>query len=375
MGAKTAISWSNSTWTPIRARVKPDAAAIAEQKGYGSLVQIAAKMAGRVGPHCEKTSPGCQNCYSETNNCRCLPHNGTGLPFDRRSRDLVDIHLDEKILLQPLRWKKGRRIFVCSQTDLFGEFVPDELIDRVFAVMALCPQHTFQVLTKRADRMAGYITARPDSMEIYRLAMLLSISTKRKGRIGESTKFPLPNVWLGVSIEDQRRADERIPHLLRTPAAVRFLSCEPLLEGLDLLYPESINPVRWCCGGTDCGCMGKPIEPPLLHDIDWVIVGGESGPGARPFNVRWARDLIRQCREAGAACFVKQLGSIPVVEPCSQHHFDFGEGIGRKAKFSAMDKLHPSTGLWRVHFMDRAGADPSEWPEDLKLQEFPGGRP
>lgn len=324
MGAKTGISWTDATWTPIRARVKPDAAAIAEQKGYGSLVQIAKDMAGRVGPHCEKASPGCANCYSETNNSRCLPHNGTGLPFDRRSRDLVDIHLDEKILLQPLRWKKGRRIFVCSQTDLFGEFVPDDLIDRVFAVMALCPQHTFQVLTKRADRMAGYITARPDSMEIYRLAMLLSISTKRKGRIGESTKFPLPNVWLGVSIEDQRRADERIPHLLRTPAAVRFLSCEPLIEEIDIRQ--------------------------YLEGINLCITGGESGPGARPFDLSWARSLRDQCESAGVAYFLKQLGS------------------------NAMGFFRPDINIQPgapFQTKDRSGADPAEFPEDLRIQQMP----
>lgn len=326
MAANTAISWTDATWTPIRARVKPDAAAIAEQKGYGSLVQIAKDMAGRVGPHCEHASPGCQNCYSETNNSRCLPSNGTDLPFDRRSRDLVDIHLDEDILLQPLRWKKGRRIFVCSQTDLFGEFVPDELIDRVFAVMALCPQHTFQVLTKRADRMAAYLAERwivPGSVREWAGALarvhksivamlptlparlLNAISSRLDAEYPDSEgegflrRWPLPNVWLGVSVEDQRRADERIPHLLRTPAAVRFLSCEPLLEGIDIRRylecpscadPESHRPKPCLCGKL----------------VDWVIAGAESGPGARPCSEDWIRSLRDQCQAAGTAFFYKQ---------------------------------------------------------------------
>jgi protein gp37 len=157
MGQNTEISWTDSTWTPIRARVKEDAAHVAQSKGYSSLVHIAQKMAGHIGPHCEHMSPACEFCYSDTNNSRCLPSNGTGLPFDRRSRDLVDIFLDEKILLQPLKWRQPKRIFVCSQTDLFGEFVPDEMIDRVFAVMSLCPRHTFQCLSKRPERMSRYL--------------------------------------------------------------------------------------------------------------------------------------------------------------------------------------------------------------------------
>lgn len=293
MGAATAISWTDATWTPVRARVKDDAAAIAEQKGYESLIQIAGEMAGRVGPHCEKASPGCQNCYSETNNARCLPHNGTGLPFDRRSRNLVDIFLDEKILLQPLRWKKGRRIFVCSQTDLFGEFVPDELIDRAFAVMALCPQHTFQVLTKRAERMERWATERTGSSRAIDVRIYKHVFRENGGPLGNAFPgWPLPNVWMGASCEDQRRADERIPHLLRTPAAVRFLSCEPLLEEIDL-DSEEANGLH----ALGCDCAPK---------IDWVIAGAESGLGARPCSEDWIRSLRDQCQAAGTAFFYKQ---------------------------------------------------------------------
>ncbi len=287
MGAKTKISWTNATWSPIRARVREDARAIAAARGYTSLLPII--QPGRVGPHCEHVSPGCENCYSETNNGRCLPYNGTGLPFDRRARELVDICIDEKILRQPLRWRRPRKIFVCSQTDLFGEFVPDELIDRVFAVMALCP-HTFQVLTKRAGRMRDYCSS---DATVGRLVQLIEALTH--GIEGVSVTWSycddqlagirFPNIWLGVSVEDQPTADERIPLLLQTPAAVRFVSAEPLLGPVDF----------------------SPYLSGYPH-VDWVIPGGESGPGARSMHPDWVRSARDQCQTAGIPFFFKQWG-------------------------------------------------------------------
>ena len=282
MGAKSSIAWTNSTWTPIRARIKKDAAEIARQKGYTSLIQIAQKMQGRVGPHCEKVSPGCEHCYSESNNERCLPNNGTGLPFDRRVWDLVDMELDEKILEQPLHWKKPRRVFVCSQTDLFGEFVPDAMIAAMFSTMARCPQHTFQVLTKRAERMCDFSMCSLDISQKSREAYRSFGGSELPG-----PHWPLPNVWMGVSCEDQQRANERIPHLLKTPAAVRFVSLEPLLGPILLPQPS----------------------------IDWVIVGGESGPGARPMAPEWARSIRDQCQAAGVPFFFKQWGNWRATEP------------------------------------------------------------
>jgi protein gp37 len=129
MSENSKIEWTDASWTPVRARRKDN---------------------GKVGVACVKVSPACKNCYAERFNMRNLPVHGTGLPYTVEALDQVEIFLDEEMLLVPLKWKKPRKIFVCSQTDLFGEFVPDEMIDRVFAVMALCPQHTFQVLTKRA---------------------------------------------------------------------------------------------------------------------------------------------------------------------------------------------------------------------------------
>jgi protein gp37 len=203
MGAESRIEWTDATWSPIRARV------------------LEGPNAGRVGPHCERISPGCQHCYSETFNGRLLPFNGTGLPFNRQSRDEVEIFIDEKILEQPLHWRRPRKIFVCSQTDLFGEWVSDKAIDRAFDVMALCPEHTFMVLTKRAKRMQRWVSkAHPPHP-------LTAMEPKYPG-------WPLLNVWLGVSCENQATADERIPLLLQTPAAVRFVSVEPMLGPVDI---------------------------------------------------------------------------------------------------------------------------------------------
>lgn len=320
MGETTGISWTDSTWTPIRARVKENAGDIARAKGYGSLVKIAERMAGRVGPHCERVSPGCGDstgggCYSEANNGRCLPSNGTGLPFDRRARDLVDVFVDEKILMQPLHWRKPRRIFVCSQTDLFGEFVSFEAIDEVFTVMAAAPQHTYQILTKRAERMLEYFHS----------------SVERGCYTADQQQ-----IWLGVSVEDRKRKD-RIDLLRQAPAALRFLSLEPLLEDL---------------GELD------------LTGIGWVIVGGESGPGARPMDIAWVRSIVAQCKAAGVSCFVKQMGSNPM----------------RAHNGSASDTISAMTGPHRdgvagkfvpIILKDHKGGDMSEWPADLRVREFP----
>jgi protein gp37 len=202
-------------------------------------------------------------------------------------------------MIKPLSWKRPRRIFACSMSDLFHEALPDEAIDRVFAVMALCPQHTFQVLTKRPERMRRYLSQAQGNIWDAMMGLpsrRVNYVVMRDGNpvIQAAPGWPLPNVWLGVSVEDQQRADERIPLLLETPAAKRFLSCEPLLGPVDL-WPKLI-------GGVN------------VPGLDWVIVGGESGKGARPMHPDWARSLRDQCQAAGVPFFFKQWGS---CLPCS----------------------------------------------------------
>lgn len=370
MGAESKISWTSTinadgsttpgaTWTPIRARVREDAAEIAQAKGYTSLVQIAEKMAGRIGPHCEHVSPGCANCYSETNNSRCLPANGTGLPFDRRSRDLVEPFVDENILTQPLRWKKPRKIFVCSQTDLFGEWVTDEMIDQVFSIMALCPQHTFQILTKRASRLLEYVGSldKDDESMRDRIDKAAQEFGACHANMDDPERWPLPNVWLGVSVEDQATADERLPWLLKTPAAVRFLSVEPQKEPITLkcLVNKEYRHSSWT---RESGQYGVDVPRETVNTvprIDWVIQGGESGPHARPFDVQWARDMRDSCNAAGTAYWLKQLGAKPV----------WSRSIINKNG----DKLEMSIPL---KLKSRSGSNTFEWPADLQqCQEFP----
>jgi protein gp37 len=281
MADKTEIEWTDATWTPIRARNKAT---------------------GKVGWHCEHASPGCVNCYAEGFNEKRL---GTRLPFKPGHRDDVEHFLDEAMLLQPLRWPRPGMVFVCSMTDLFGEWVPDEMIDRVFAVMALAPQHSFQVLTKRAERMRSYMNRAAGRIADTAIRIrrergdadmaVVPLPHVTPGRAW----WPLPNVWLGISCEDQRRADERIPLLLDTPANIRWVSAEPLLGPIDFR--------PWLDGVEEHGMVGNRIgfTPPL----DWIVAGGESGPGARPMHPAWVRSIRDQCRAAGVAFLFKQWGA------------------------------------------------------------------
>ena len=340
MGTKTGIEWTDSTWSPIRFHVKADAAEIARAKGYSSLVEIAERMAGHVGQHCEHISEGCRNCYAEINNHRCLPANGTGLPYDRRARDLIKPFIDEKVLLQPLKWKavvehtalcrecvsscsgkerlnrgciaRPRRIFVENQSDLFAEWVTDEMRDRVLAA-GIVSGHIFQLLTKRAGEMPRYFSD-PET------------SNRVQDQVSELTddyayQWPYPNIWLGVSVENQAAADKRIPLLLQTPAAVRYVSCEPLVGAVDLRhlygrinFGDHIDLCVDSLGGKyEAAWHGRESEPRFANPtgvgkLDWVICGGESGRGARPMHPDWARSLRDQCQAAGVPFFFKQWG-------------------------------------------------------------------
>jgi protein gp37 len=295
---------------------------------------------------CSRVSPGCEHCYAEALSLR---RGWSKKPWTGPNAvENVRLHPDR--LDQPLRWKKPRRVFVNSMSDLFHEQVPDSFIDQVFAVMADARVHTFQVLTKRPVRMRGYLVGADRWRRIaYEYACRTLARGKRPaGDPREHVPWPLPNVWLGVSVEDQRRADERIPLLLSTPAAIRFVSAEPLLGPVDI-RAYIAQPV--------------PYDPYHEQRLNWLIVGGESGPGARAMDVAWARASVRQCREAGVACFVKQLGSAPGFrledeEACgniapSFHHYD------REAQ------------LYVKRLTDRKGGDPAEWPADLRVREWP----
>lgn len=267
-------------------------------------------------------------------------------------------------LLKPLKRKTPTTYFVNSMSDLFHEDVPDEWIDRVFAVMALCPQHTFQVLTKRAARMRAYfnrvtvpgytaeMAAEDDDIDMGAARFALTVQLCGEWNIGRTWSppiLPLDNVWLGVSCEDQRRANERIPDLLATPAAVRFVSAEPLLGPVDFTKDRLWHAsCRLCVGQGPCAAGGV--------GIDWVIVGGESGHGARPMKREWADSIVSQCREANVACFVKQLGAAY----CDEKNGVAGALIKAPSEVAISTRLH-----------HRKGADMAEWPETLCVREMP----
>lgn len=254
MSGQTAIEWTDATWNPVTG--------------------------------CTKVSPGCDHCYAET-----FAERFRGTPGHHFERGF-DVTLRPERLDIPLRWRKPRRVFVNSMSDLFHADVPDDFIARVFAAMALAPRHTFQVLTKRHARMRSLL----NSDDFVRAIGQAWLFHPNRVTYTDYPGWPLPNVWLGVSVENQRWADIRIPALLDTPAAVRFLSCEPLLG------PVTLDP--W--GGD-----GPP--PAGLH---WVICGGESGPGARPMHPDWARSLRDQCVAAGVPFLFKQWGAwLPCADP------------------------------------------------------------
>jgi protein gp37 len=280
----TNIEWTEKTWNPI------------------------------VG--CSIVSPGCTNCYAMKMAARLekmmkperrgdvlLPHHYTRLTKPSNGGPVwtgrVNIAPDN-ILLAPLRRKKPTMYFVNSMGDLFHESIPDEWIDRVFAVMARCPQHTFQVLTKRSERMREYCAKLdrapgPTTIEIAEASIQPPLND-----------WPLPNVWLGVSAERQTEADERIPDLLATPAAVRFVSAEPLLEAVDF---TDLSYSGMCLDAVEGYLQGGAgYATPQRRRLDWIIVGGESGANARPMHPDWARSIRDQCTAAGVPFFFKQWG-------------------------------------------------------------------
>lgn len=272
---------------------------------------------------CSVVSPGCTNCYAmRLAGTRLRQHpSRAGLTQDTKAGPVWtgEVRFNEGWLDQPLRWARPRMIFVCAHGDLFHESVPDAWIDKVFAIMAAAHWHTFQVLTKRADRMARYlcddgaVAAERWVQESHALAPLHPpLARVGWSWAGEDMPWPLPNVWLGVSAEDQRRADERIPHLLATPAAVRWVSAEPLLGPIAFSGERPTEGWNWLTGDA----FEVDPSPPSATQwsgntgrrLDWIVAGGESGPGARPMHPDWARSLRDQCAAAGVAFHFKQHG-------------------------------------------------------------------
>jgi protein gp37 len=268
------IEWTDTTWNPVRG--------------------------------CSLVSAGCTNCYAMR-----MAHRFSkpGLPYEGLTRMTNHgpvwngkIMLVEEVLTVPLKTKKPTKFFVNSMSDLFHPDVPFEFIDSVFAVMVLSPQHTFQILTKRPERMLSYfsdlLTERNDSRGT-------AVQKFQPEFIMDGLGFPLPNVWLGASVENQKTANERIPSLLQVPAAVRFLSMEPLLGPVELHHtwlPSSIDPPIFSKR------QARVVNGWVGNGIDWIIAGGESGPNARPMHPDWVRSIRDQCASAGVPFFFKQWG-------------------------------------------------------------------
>ena len=352
MTAATTIEWTDKTRNPVRG--------------------------------CSVISPGCVNCYAMKQAHR---FSGPGQPYEGLTKQTKAgpqwtgiVRPVDDALLEPLSWRKPQRVFVNSMSDLFHDGVPETFIAMVFSVMA-SSHHTFQVLTKRPARMLsllsrmrwraafGFVEFGGRRSVISRLAFFdehdgtweALDNTGRKDY--PLTNFIAPNVWLGVSVEDQQRADERIPLLLETPAAVRFISAEPLL------------------GPVDLTCQWDHPAMTAIEKLDWVIVGGESGPGARPFDLAWARSIVEQCKAAGVPVFVKQLGASAIDGKLSNVELVLG-GKGRPRPANQPLDEQTATGIVgefggfdrRVNLRDRKGGDPAEWPEDLRVREFPEAR-
>jgi len=309
---------------------------------------------------CSRVSEGCRNCYAESvaarfsgvdPNGKELPYFGLAQMVNGKPRWTGEIKFIPAILEKPLHWTRPRKIFVNSMSDLFHEKVADEVLDQAFAVMTLAPQHTYQILTKRPERMRDYMRKISDPGYFGpTLSEYEWLWSKGRG-FGVTARWPAQNksIWLGVSAEDQKTADERIPLLLDTPAAVRWVSAEPLLGPVDL---EAVK-VGCAHNSLYCACSA-----PCEHSkLDWVVVGGESGPGARPCDITWLRSIVHQCKAASVPVFVKQLGA------------------GKRENM--LTRLQPvsSPGMQAgyVSYRDSKGGDMTEWPEDLRVREYPGG--
>ena len=317
MSDNTKISWTDATWNPVTG--------------------------------CSPVSEGCRNCYAERDWPRLSSNNKT-IYF---GRTFSDVQLHKERLSIPLKWRRPRKIFVNSMSDLFHPSLSDEEIDQVFAVMALAQEHIFQILTKRPERMKEYFSKLEQDMarRFHLFQTIRDIAqTERIQKVLDpevSFGLPLKNVWLGVSVENQEAADDRIRILLEIPATLHWISMEPLLG------PVSLEEVP-------VGMLG-PLRPGAktnLPKVKWVVVGGESGPAARPMEGDWLRKIKYECEAANVPLFVKQLGAA---------YSDSKDGLAGKSLKIPEEAIY----LLKRRFAHRSGADIEEWPEEFKKREFP----
>lgn len=302
----TAIQWADESWNPLRARLRNG---------------------GKVGWACEKIAPECAHCYAEhmnVENGRNPARMGTGVRYAADQTSLIEHYLHEETLIAPLKWKKPKRIFPCSMTDVYGSWVSEEWLHAMYAVMALTPQHTYIVLTKRPERRREFLRANCHGGNVQIRAAEISKVDPLVWR------WPLPNVIEMASFGTQAQADLVAPIIAATPAARIGLSCEPLLESVVLptcLLADAAATL------LSCGA----------RRLSWLIVGGESGDSAvaRPMDVNWARALRRQAGESSIPFFMKQLGR-NVLE-----------------------------GGRRIKLRDKKGGNWDEFPETLRWRQEP----
>lgn len=342
--AETNIEWTDRVWNPVRG--------------------------------CTRVSEGCRNCYAER---QAIRQSGIGKAYfglvrshevNRGSEVRHEPRWTGKIALgdasrlaEPLSWRKPSYVFVNSMSDLFHADVPFEFIDEVFHVMSVTPEHTYQILTKRPERMLEYVTQRLAKKKQYadKFDLCPTVEMRNSPAAIDSRRDAkeIPShIWLGTSVENQETADQRIPLLLETPAAVRWVSAEPLLGPIRLdecapyvLGGDESNPCVMNAFNSSCHhpltCMEAPKVKGNEKGIQWVVVGGESGPGARPCNVQWIRSIVQQCQAAEIPVFVKQLGAMPMISP-ENALVEIRNGIS-----------------------DRKGGCISDFPPDLQVRQYP----
>ena len=343
------IEWTSKTWNPVRG--------------------------------CSIVSKGCRSCYAMKQAHRFSGPGGKyeGLTIMTNGGPVWsgDIRLVPEKLIEPLHWKKPRMVFVNSMSDLFHESVSFDFLAECYAVMVATWWHTFQVLTKRPKRRRTWLVqdtfrnAVAHRAAAHINAMRGDASLTATANLAVWNRGAVPNIWEGVSVEDQETADERIPLLLQTPAAVRFVSYEPAL-----------GPVTFTGISSVPACFNPFLEGRYPR-LDWVIVGGESGPKARPFDITWARSTVEQCRGAGVPVFIKQLGARPYEKRPAD-----GGPHGTHEALRAIGRPHPQCNWYKdwtlVHTPDgesnwykhlalanSKGGDMAEWPEELRVREFP----